>query len=66
MFGMQQQQEAKVFPSPEAKQLMGELMFHSTEVFSKTYIPLVLVNRPYVIQHLKDAKVTLDKLLKVI
>jgi hypothetical protein len=52
--------------TPEEKQALKELYYNSSEVYSRTFLPLVLVNREKVIFHLKKAKEGLDKLVKVI
>jgi hypothetical protein len=52
--------------SPEEKQALKELYWHSSEAYSRTFLPLVLVNREKVIFHLKKAKEGIDKLVKVL
>jgi hypothetical protein len=52
--------------SPEEKMALKDLYFHSSEVYSRTFLPLVLVNREKVIFHLKKAKEGLDKLTRVL
>jgi hypothetical protein len=52
--------------SPEEKQALKELYYHSSELYSRTFLPLTLVNRPRVIYHLQKVKEGVDKLTKVL
>jgi hypothetical protein len=52
--------------SPEEKQALKELYYNSSEAYSRTFIPLTLINRERVVYHLRKAKEGLDKLVKVI
>jgi hypothetical protein len=69
-FGKKKPQQAQLMMkgdiTPEEKQALKELYYNSSEVYSRTFLPLVLVNREKVIFHLKRAKEGIDKLVKVI
>lgn len=52
--------------SPEEKQALKELYYHSSEAYTRTFIPLTLVNREKVVFHLRKAKDGIEKLVKVI
>jgi len=52
--------------SPEEKQALKELYWNSSEAYSRTFLPLVLVNRQKVIYHLGQAKKSIDKLIPVL
>ena len=52
--------------SPEEKQALKELYYHSSEVYSRTYLPLTLLNRPRVVYHMRKLKEGVDKLVKVL
>lgn len=52
--------------TPDEKQALKELYWHSSEAYSRTFIPLTLINRERVIFHLTKAREGLDKLVKII
>lgn len=52
--------------TPEEKQALKELYWHSSEAYSRSFIPRTLVNRERVVFHLQKAKEGLDKLTKIL
>lgn len=52
--------------TPEEKMILKQIYYHSTEAYSRTFLPLTLVNRPLVIQHLQAIRNDVDKLVKVL
>jgi hypothetical protein len=52
--------------TPEEKMILKDLYWRSTEAYSRTFLPLALVNRPLVIQHLRGMKDDIDRLVKVL
>jgi hypothetical protein len=71
MFGRKPQQQQQLVVekgqiTPEEKQMFKELYYNSSEAYSRTFLPLTLINRPQVIFHLQKVKEGTDKLLKVI
>ena len=71
MFGQKPQvQQAQVERtqalSPEEVQLLKAIYADSSEVYSRTFLPLTLVNRPLVISRLQNLKMNVDKLVEVL
>jgi hypothetical protein len=52
--------------TPEQMDLFADLLTHANGVALKTFVPLVLHNREEVVEHFKEAKKDIDKLLETI
>jgi hypothetical protein len=52
--------------TPEEKMALKELYYNSSEAYSRTFIPLTLINRERVIYHLRKAKEGVDRLVKIL
>ena len=72
MFGKKQPQQVQMTLerhdalSPEEKQALKEIYYHTTEIYSHTFLPLTVVNRPRVIYHLQRLKEGVNKLESVL
>lgn len=75
MFGQKPKQQIQVQSpllekhhalTPEESEILKQIFFDSNEVYSRTFLPLVLVNRPLVINKLQNMKKNIDKLVEVL
>jgi hypothetical protein len=70
MFGqkpqVQQGLEKHQALSYDEVQLLKAIYADSSEVYSRTFLPLTLINRPFVISHLQNMKKNIDKLVEVL
>jgi len=71
MFGRKPQQQQQLVVekgqiTPEEKEMFKQLYYHSSELYSRTFLPLTLINRPRVVFHLQKVKEGTERLLKVI
>jgi hypothetical protein len=62
---MQLTQQKEDF-TPEQMQLFKDLLYNINEAYTRTFIPLTLINREAVITHLREAKTKIEQLQKVL
>lgn len=71
MFGQKTQVKQQLLErhqalSPEEVQLLKAIYADSSEIYSRTFLPLTLINRPFVIGRLQNLKRNVDKLVEVL
>jgi len=71
MFGQKPKQVQQVLERHQALsydevQLLKAIYADSSEVYSRTFLPLTLINRPFVVNRLQNLKKNVDKLVEVL